>query len=68
MVAVINSVIAGVFAGMLVRFTTSLPIYVGPGSGIVVFIASVYAQYRYQSSKWTTAERRLEALLPGAAK
>jgi hypothetical protein len=51
MVAVINGVIAGVFAGMLVRFTTSLSIYAGAGSGIVVFIVSVYGQYRYQSSK-----------------
>jgi hypothetical protein len=67
-VAVINGVIAGVFAGMLVRFRSSLPIYVDMGVGIVLFIVSVYAQYRYQSSKWKTAERRLEALFLSAAK
>jgi hypothetical protein len=67
MVEVINSVLAGVFAGMLSRFAFSLPIYVGAGLGIAVFVISV-AAHRYQLNKFAEVGRRMETLFPSNSK
>jgi hypothetical protein len=68
MVAVINSVLAGVFAGMLLRFALSLPIYAAAGSGIAVFLVSVIVHNRYQLYKFAQVESRLEILFPRASR
>jgi hypothetical protein len=64
MVAVINSVLAGVFAGMLFRFAFSLPIYTAAGSGLAVFVVSVVVLQRYQLNKFALVESRLKMLFP----
>ena len=64
MVAVINSVLAGVFAGMLVRFASPLPVYAAVGIGVAVFAASVVAHQRYQLKKYIEFEGRLKTLFP----
>jgi hypothetical protein len=64
MVAVINSVLAGVFAGMLFRFAFSLPIYTAAGSGLAVFAVSVVVLQRYQLNKFALVESRLQMLFP----
>ena len=64
MVAVVNSVLAGVFAGMLMRFTTSLSVYYAAGIGLAVFAASVVAHHRYQLKRYIQFEGRLKTLFP----
>lgn len=64
MVAVVNSVLAGVFAGMLTRFTSSLHVYYAAGIGLAVFVASVVAHHSYQLKRFTEFEGRLKTLFP----
>jgi hypothetical protein len=64
-VGIINSVIAGVFAGMLLRFALSIPAYLDAGLGIAVFVVSVVAHSRYQSIKSMELVKKLESLFPG---
>jgi hypothetical protein len=64
MVAVINSVLAGVFAGLLSKFASSLSIYAVAGLGIAVFVVSVIAHRRHQLNKYAQVESRLETLFP----
>jgi hypothetical protein len=63
-VGVINSVIAGVFAGMLARFALPISAYVDAGLGIVVFSTSVVAHSRYQSVKSMELVNKLQPLFP----
>lgn len=63
-VAVINSVLAGVFAGLLCRFVPSLPLYVRVGLGIAVFAVSVVAHRRHQGRRYEETERKLDTLFP----
>lgn len=64
MVAVINSVLAGVFAGMLSAYVASLSMAVLAGIGVAVFTVSVVAHRRYQLNRYTVYEARLETLFP----
>lgn len=64
MVAVVNSVLAGVFAGMLTRFASSLHVYYAAGAGLAVFASSLVAHYRYQMRRFTEFEGRLKTLFP----
>jgi hypothetical protein len=64
MVAVINSVILGVFAGLLSRFLLSLHIYTVAGVGIAVFALSVVMHHRHQLSKFAEVGSRLKSLFP----
>jgi hypothetical protein len=68
MVMTINSVLAGVFAGMLSRFAFSLPIYATTGFGIAVFVINVVVHHRYQLNKFTKVGSRLKALFPSDSK
>jgi hypothetical protein len=68
MVAVINSVIGGVFAGLLCRFLFPLPIYADFGLGIACFVVSLFAQRNYIVRKFADLESRLEALFPSDSK
>lgn len=68
MVAVINSVLAGVFAGLLSRFAFSLPLYAGAGLGIAVFLVSVVVHHRYQLNKFAQVGSRMKMLFPGESK
>ncbi len=64
MVAVINSVLVGVFLGMLLKSIFSFPIYLIGGLGIAVFIISVVVHNRYQLKKFGQVEQRLKMLFP----
>ncbi|MBC7932240.1 MAG: hypothetical protein H7Z38_16915 [Rubrivivax sp.] len=68
MVAVINSVLAGVFAGMLSRFAFSLSIYAGAGLGITVFAVSVVVHHRHQVNKFADVGSRMKTLFPSDSK
>jgi hypothetical protein len=59
-IAMVNGVIVGSFAGVLVRTVVveSLPLSVGVG--IAVFVVSVLIQRRYQIARWQQIEQRLE--------
>jgi hypothetical protein len=68
MVGVINSILAGVFVGMLSRFVFTLPIYADAGLGISVFIISVIVHHRYQSKKFSEVGNRMKTLFPKDSK
>ena len=68
MIAVINSILIGVFAGLICRFAFSLHIYVCAGLGIVVFTISLFAHHRHQLSRFAEVGNRLKMLFPGDAK
>ncbi len=63
-VAVINSTLAGAFAGMLVRFLTPLNLYGVIGTGIAVVAAAAVAHHRYQMRRYAESEKGLETLFP----
>lgn len=64
MVAVINSVLGGVFAGLLSRFLFSLPVYADFGLGVLFFAAGVLVQRHYIVRKFVDLEGRLKTLFP----
>lgn len=68
MVAVINSILIGVFAGLFSRFAFSLHIYTGIGVGVAVFAVSVFAHHRHQLRRFTDVGDRLEMLFPSKSK
>jgi hypothetical protein len=62
-IAMVNSVIVGSFAGLLVRAVVdSLALAVGVG--IAVFVVSVWLQRRHQIARWRQIEHRLPTLFP----
>jgi hypothetical protein len=68
MIAVINSVLVGAFASLLLSaLFASLPLGVSIGVGVAVFLASVFLHQRYQ---WRQGQRSLgaqRALFPSGA-
>lgn len=64
MVEVINSVIAGVLAGMIISRLVGWSLPICAGLGIGVFLASLLAQQWYQSKYWERVERRLDVRFP----
>lgn len=68
MVAVINSMISGVFTGLLCRFLLSLPVYANFGLGIAFFVVGLFAQRNYIVKKFAALESRLESLFPSESK
>lgn len=63
MVAVITSVLAGSFTGLLLA-ALSLPLPVSTGAGVVTFLASVGLHQRYQWRQWMRLGRDLPAIFP----
>src|SRR5215831_7812490 len=63
MIAVINSVLVGSFMGLLLAVFT-LPLWVGAGVGVVVFLVSLGLHQRYQSEQFLRMERSLPVLFP----
>ena len=51
MIAVINSVLAGSFVGLLFAAFT-FPLWVSAGAGVVTFLLSVTIQQHYQWKQW----------------
>jgi hypothetical protein len=63
MIAVINSVLVGSFAGLLCAVFT-FPLWIGAGVGVVVFLVSLGLHQRYQWKQGLRMERSLPALFP----
>ena len=63
MMAMINSVLAGSFVGLLLA-AFSLPLVVTASAGGVTFLASVGLHQRYQWRQWMQLERHLPVLFP----
>jgi hypothetical protein len=64
MVAVINSVIAGTFIGLLVYRFLTLSLVISTIIGIVVFLLVLILFLRYQWTRWGAAQRNLKSLFP----
>lgn len=67
MIGVINSILAGVFSGLLVRFACSTPTYVSLGLGLIIFGLNVWAYLWYQAKKFKEMESRLDPHFPTPA-
>jgi hypothetical protein len=63
-IAMVNSSIAGSFAGLLVGAFIVESLALSVGVGIAVFVVSGFLQRRYQLAKWTQIEQRLPTLFP----
>jgi hypothetical protein len=63
-IAMLNSVIGGSFAGLLMRAVGVESLALSVGVGIAVFVVSVLAQRRHQIARWDQIERRLPTLFP----
>jgi uncharacterized protein involved in exopolysaccharide biosynthesis len=63
MMAVINSVLAGSFVGLLLSAFT-LPLAVTTSAGVVAFLVSVSLHQRYQWRKWVVLDRNQPVLFP----
>jgi hypothetical protein len=68
MIAVINSVIGGVFVGLLCRFLFSFSIYANFGIGTAFFLVGVFIQRNFIAKKFADLESRLETLFPSDSK
>jgi hypothetical protein len=63
MIAMINSVLAGSFVGLLLAAFT-LPLAVTTSAGVLAFLVSVGLHQRYQFRKWAVLDRHLPVLFP----
>jgi hypothetical protein len=63
MIAVINSVLAGSFVGLLLAAFT-IPLWVCTSAGVVFFLLSVTIHQRYQWRQWMRQARTLPILFP----
>lgn len=64
MVGVINSILIGVFTGLICKFGFAAHLYVCAAIGIVFFSLSVFLHYRRQISCFTKVGTRLKMLFP----
>ncbi len=64
MMAMINSVLAGSFVGLLLA-AFSLPLVITTCAGVVAFLLSVGLHQRYQWRQWLRLRRHLPVLFPG---
>jgi hypothetical protein len=62
MIAAINSVLAGVFVGLLLSALLSFPLLVCTSAGVVTFLVSLGLHQRYQWGQWRRLEQDLAAL------
>jgi len=63
MIAVINSVLAGGFVGLLLA-AFALPLWVTTSAGVVTFLVSVGLHQRYQWRQWMRLGRNMPVLFP----
>lgn len=64
MVAVVTSVLAGVFVGMLVQVLFAPTLIVCTAIGIACFLVAVVIQYFYQARIWADAEQHFKSTFP----
>ena len=67
MIAVINSVLAGSFVGLLFSAFT-FPLWVSTSAGVVTFLLSVALLQRYQWRQWMHLGRNLPVLFPSQSR
>ncbi len=63
MMAVLNSVLAGSFVGLLLAAFT-FPLWASTSAGVVAFLVSLFLHQRYQVGQWTRVGRNLPVLFP----
>jgi hypothetical protein len=63
-IAMVNGVIAGSFAGLLVRAFIGESLVLSAGVGIVAFVVIVFLLRRHQIARWYQIEQRLPTLFP----
>jgi hypothetical protein len=63
-IAMVNSVILGSFASLLVRAVVVESLALSVGVGIAVFVVSVLLHRRHQITRWRQIEQRLPTLFP----
>jgi hypothetical protein len=63
MIAVINSVLAGSFVGLLLAAFT-IPLWVCTSAGVVAFLMSLVLHQRYQWNQWMCVVRTMRGLFP----
>lgn len=68
MVGVINSILVGVFAGIIARRGTALHIYAAIGTGIIVFAASVFLHHKHQLKRFAEVGDKMKMLFPSDSK
>ncbi len=68
MVGVINSILVGVFAGIVLRFGVSLHIYAAVTIGAVVSAVSVWLHYKHQIRRFTEVGERMKTHFPSNEK
>jgi hypothetical protein len=68
MIGVINSILAGVFAGIVLQFGAALHIYAAIGLGAAVFGTSVFLHYKHQIRRFTQVGERVKMLFPKESK
>ncbi len=64
MIAAINSVLVGVFVGLLLAALFTFPLLVCTSAGVVTFLVSFGLQQRYQWGQWRRLEQHLATLFP----
>jgi hypothetical protein len=64
MIAAINSVLVGVFVGLLLSALFTFPLLVCTSAGVVTFLVSLGLHQRYQWGQWSRLEQNLAALFP----
>ncbi len=64
MIAFINSMLVGVFAGLLLSALFTLPLLVCMSAGVVTFLVSFGILQRYQWLQWRRLEQKLTVLFP----
>jgi hypothetical protein len=68
MLAAINSVLLGVFVGLLLSALFTFPLLVCTSAGVVTFLVSLGIHQRYQWGQWRHLEQNLAALFPSQEK
>jgi len=64
MIAAINSLLVGVFVGLLLSALFTFPLLVCTSAGVVTFLVSFGIHQRYQWGQWRHLEQNLAALFP----
>lgn len=67
MIAVINSVLVGVFVGLLSAYIFTLSLVISVSVGVVAFVLSVGIQQRHHWRRFKGTEQAIPALFPGDA-
>ena len=68
MLAAINSVLVGVFVGLLLSALFTFPLLICTSAGVVTFLVSFGIHQRYQWGQWRHLEQNLTALVEASRK